>query len=997
VICGAAVLAGGQAFAQDQAANQVEEFVVTGSRIPQPNLTSTSPITVVGDQEAKLQGTTNVESLINNLPQAFADFTSTASNGASGTATVDLRGLGSQRTLVLVDGRRLMPADPKLPVADLNTIPAALVDHVEVVSGGASAVYGSDALAGVVNFIMKKDFEGVRLDAQYGFFQHSQHNDAIQSIEKATNGRVAVPDDFSGGATWDITAIVGVNSPDGKGNATVYAGYRHMDAVTQDKYDYTNCSVSTGGAQNDIHKCAGSSNYNRFISLDTGGDFFVENNRTFSPFAGQTFNFGPYNYLQRPDERYTLGGFAHYEVNPMFDIYTDVMFSDDHTLAQIAASGLFLGSGTNNGAININCDNPLMSAQQAAALGCGTVLGATDDATLLGGRRNIEGGPRIDDLRHTSYRIDLGARGDLGHGWNYDVYGQYGLTLFSENYSNEFSKNRVQNALEVVDTPTGPMCKVALSGQDPTCVPLDIFGGLGALTPAMLNYVQAQGFQSGYTEEQVVSASITGDLGQYGFKSPAASDGVGIALGAEYRREGLKLETSRDFQINDLYGQGGATLPVPLSSFNVKEIYGEVRVPLVQDATFARLLQLEGGYRHSDYSSVGGTDAWKLAADWQPIDDIRLRASWQRAVRAPSVLEAFSPNNNVLFGFQDPCGSAADPNDSALKAQCVNNTGLNPALFGSSVLDCPSSQCKHVVGGNTNLSPETSDTYSVGVVFTPTFFRGFNLSVDYFDIKVNDYISNYGAGFIFNQCLASGDPFFCSKVHRDANGTIFSDASEIEDITHNTGYLSTKGVDVEANYRTSFSDMGMGDFGGLSFNFVGTYLDTLLSESIPANLPGGGAASDLDCAGYYGVVCGFPNPKWRHKLRVTWTTPWNLALSVNWRYLGGTKLDVNECANDTVATCTGARLNLSAYGPGVNDRIDAKIKAYNYFDLAGTWTVRDGTTLRFGVNNVFDKDPPIVDTNNFGVSSPPFGNGNTFPGVYDSLGRTFFVGITADF
>ena len=243
VICGAAVLAGGQAFAQDQGAAQVEEFVVTGSRIPQPNLTSTSPITVVGDQEAKLQGTTNVESLINNLPQAFADFTSTSSNGASGTATVDLRGLGSQRTLVLVDGKRLMPADPKLPVADLNTIPAALVDHVEVVSGGASAVYGSDALAGVVNFIMKKDFEGVRLDAQYGFFQHNQHNDDTQAASLRKG--IAIPDDFSGGATWDITAIVGVNSPDGKGNATVYAGYRHMDAVTQDKYDYTNCSISS--------------------------------------------------------------------------------------------------------------------------------------------------------------------------------------------------------------------------------------------------------------------------------------------------------------------------------------------------------------------------------------------------------------------------------------------------------------------------------------------------------------------------------------------------------------------------------------------------------------------------------------------------------------------------------------------------------------------------------------------------------------------------------
>src|SRR5665213_2501818 len=302
MICGAAVLAGAPAFAQDKGATQVEEFVVTGSRIPQPNLTSTSPITVVGDQEAKLEGTTNVETLINNLPQAFADFTSTASNGASGTATVNLRDLGSQRTLVLVDGKRLMPADPKLPVADLNQIPAALVDHVEVVTGGASAVYGSDALAGVVNFVMKKDFEGVRLDAQYGFVQHSQHN--AEADAASTAGGLTIPDNFVGGATWDTTAIIGVNSPDGKGNATDYAGYRHMDAVTQDHYDYTNCSYSSvknAAGVYDHHVCAGSANYNLIesplVNIASGGaanyNFFVNTNRTFSPWAGQSFNFGP--------------------------------------------------------------------------------------------------------------------------------------------------------------------------------------------------------------------------------------------------------------------------------------------------------------------------------------------------------------------------------------------------------------------------------------------------------------------------------------------------------------------------------------------------------------------------------------------------------------------------------------------------------------------------------------------------------------------------------
>ena len=266
-----------------------------------------------------------------------------------------------------------------------------------------------------------------------------------------------------------------------------------MDAVTQDKYDYTNCSLVHAAAPTTTSTTAPARPTTTASSRWTPAATCSPTPTGPSRPCGRPtdfYNFGPRNYLQRPDERYTLGGFAHYEINPMFDVYTDVMFSDDHTLAQIAPSGLFLGSGTNNGAVNINCDNPLMSAQQGRPARLRhRSLGATDNATLLIGRRNIEGGPRIDDLRHTAYRIDLGSRGDLGSGWSYDVYGQYGLTLYSENYSNELSKQRVpERPASRSPTPLGrqpgqPICKVALSGQDPTCVPLDVFGGLGAFTP----------------------------------------------------------------------------------------------------------------------------------------------------------------------------------------------------------------------------------------------------------------------------------------------------------------------------------------------------------------------------------------------------------------------------------------------------------------------------------------------------------------------------------
>ena len=243
------------AFAADEPA-QVKEVVITGSRIPQPGLTSTSPLSVINDQEVKLQGTTNAENLVNSLPQVFATYGSSVSNGSTGTATVDLRGLGTRRALELIDGKRLMPGDPALPVADLNQIPATLIDRVELVTGGASAVYGSDAISGVVNFIMKKDFEGLRIDSQYGFYQHNNDDSASQAANKAHS--FTLPgSNVTDGATWDFTAVLGASSPDGKGNVTAYAGYRNTHAVTENKRDYSNCSFSAVG--NAALICAGSS------------------------------------------------------------------------------------------------------------------------------------------------------------------------------------------------------------------------------------------------------------------------------------------------------------------------------------------------------------------------------------------------------------------------------------------------------------------------------------------------------------------------------------------------------------------------------------------------------------------------------------------------------------------------------------------------------------------------------------------------------------------
>ncbi|MHB8531019.1 MAG: TonB-dependent receptor, partial [Caulobacteraceae bacterium] len=466
----------------------VGELVITGSRIPQPNLTSIAPVTAVTNQELQLTGTTRVEDLVNQLPQVVAEQGAMLANGASGTATVSLRDLGSKRTLVLVDGRRLVPGDPIFPVADLNFIPAALIDRVEVDMAGASAVYGADAVAGVVNFIMKKNFEGVRLDVNYGIYQ----NENGSSIGQAATTAKGFPTPT--GSVWDgqqvdATVIVGANSPDGKGNVEGYVSYRHTDAVLQGARDYSACTLALNKAKTGF-ACAGSSTdaLGRFIvygpnfSVPAGASSAPEytldaaNPGNFTAYNGTgLFNYGALNYYLRPDERYTGGFFAHYDVSPMFQPYASFMFMDDHTVAQIAPSGAF------GFTYSIPCSDPLLSANEAQAI-CGqyglptgpTSTASNNSVIIL--RRNVEGGNRQDDLRHTDYRAVIGMKGDLNDNWHYDVYGQYGASILSENYLNDVSKVKLARALDVIPNPaTGGVGGVAVGA--PVCASATRVGG----------------------------------------------------------------------------------------------------------------------------------------------------------------------------------------------------------------------------------------------------------------------------------------------------------------------------------------------------------------------------------------------------------------------------------------------------------------------------------------------------------------------------------------
>ena len=1045
----AAISLSSPASAQREAA---ETVVVTGSRIPQQGLYAPSPVTAVGQQEMKFEGTTNVDTLLNNLPSVFAEQTEGQSNGATGTATVNLRGLGSVRTLVLVNGSRLMPGDPILPVPDLDQVPASLVDHVEVLTGGASAVYGSDALAGVVNFVMRKDFEGIEVDAQYGIAQADNSNGFYRDIV-AEAGFQQAKENIWDGNNDTATLLMGTNVANGRGNVTAYVAYQNTRAVLAGARDFSACSIGSTSSPPFQKVCAGSSNFNRWISLDNTSagsqpaDFFQQGtgapgSGNFVPYTGATnqkFNFGALNYLQRPDTRYTGGFFAHYEANKELDIYSDFMFMNDITHAQIAPSGLFLGTGAIGGsaisqgsAVQVNCNNPFLSANEEAAL-CGSInttsinmqqflsngapnpfFGSTllatfgpggpfghgfDDAcvgaTVPGcanmtpgqsllqiGRRGIEAGNRVDNLTHSSYRIQVGADGDLGHNWTYDAYAQYGYTLFSENYQNEFSVSRTQNALEVAPAgtfpgQTAPACfSTEPNAQgivtDVNCVPLNIFDGIGSITPAMLNYVRASGFREGFTQEQIISGSLTGDLGDWGGQIPWAKNPIAVSVGAEYRNEELQDLVDFAYSSGDLYGQGGRRLSQPQSSFNVVEGFGELKIPIVQDKRWAEDLTANAGYRYSSYSQSGGVSAYKYGAEWQPIDDFRVRASYERAVRAPNILESFAPANVVLFSGQDPCATST-------AGQCASVPHAGTGVNG--ILGCPASQCDQEVGGNPHLHPELGDTRSIGVVFTPSFFDGFTATVDYFNIDVSRAIGTVPPTFTLAQCFAPTASAaqiaqFCPSVHRNATGQIFG-SGFVSALNVNTGFLKTKGVDFEANYNFDFDSWAVtSGYGALQFTFIGTWLDTYDVN----NVIGG---PTYDCAGLFGLTCSStattsgPLPRWRHRLRTTWTTPWDVDFSLNWRYLSGVSLDSN--------TLQPGLTN------GKFDVVNATINDFYYIDFAADWNVRPGVEMHFGVNNVFDRLPPTLTTAALPVGP---GNDNTFPGVYDSLGRTFFIGAT---
>ena len=960
-------------FAYAQMTGNVERIEVTGSRLPALSVEGASPITVINAQDIKLDGLGKTEDLLNNLPQVFSSQGSTVSNGSSGTANVNLRGLGVNRNLVLFNGRRLTPGSPQngsnAYAADLNQIPAPLIRRVELLTGGASGVYGSDAISGVVNFIMNDKFEGLQFDLNNSFYNHRQQNpngiaDLINSRARTNPSQFSVPGNVNrDGEVNSASLLFGKNFADNKGNATLFFNYKKEDPVLQGSRDFSSCALNPGNN----FRCGGSSTSfpGRFTRLDT----FASRTPTdaagnIRPFSAATdqFNFGPSNYYRRPSEQYGFNAFAHLDVTPKVRAYSEFGFHDNHTVSQVAPGGMFFGDPT----FTISEANPLLSAPWKNFLGLGAP-GSTQDIII--GRRNVEGGGRQGDIRHTSFRWVLGAKGEVFNHWNYDVFLQTGKVLYSDSELNYFSKTRSSRAIDVITNPaTGlPACRSLVNGTDPNCVPYNPWS-LGAITPGALSYLQVPGLQKGYTQQQVLGATLSADLGNYGIKVPTAKDGVGVVFGLERRKEALKLETDLALSSFDLSGQGGATLGQS-GGIKANDYFGEVRVPLIQGRKFADLLSVNGSYRHSSFDTGIKTKTYGLGAEWAPVQNYRLRTSYQHAARAANITELFQPQGNNLTGITDPCGAdAVAAGSAATAAQCARS-GVTAAQYGTAALDSPAGQYNFLQGGNPALKPEIANTFTAGLVFTPT--KNLTGSIDWWSIKVDGAIGTAPQQTVLNQCVFSGA--FCNQVQRDALGSLWIQPNgRIVTINQNLGGYKTTGVDFAANYLKS-----VGSWGSLNFNFNGTLLNKWELEPIKG-------LGKFDCAGFYGLSCGgqvqAPLPKWRHKARVAWTTPWNVDLALTWRHIDAVSVE---------------QLSSNPLLNGAVDNTDRTLGRRDYFDLAAVWAIDKTFALRGGINNLTDKDPPIVSSS---IAGPAvFGNGNTFPQVYDTLGRFIFVNLTAKF
>ncbi|MGF7153681.1 TonB-dependent receptor domain-containing protein [Novosphingobium gossypii] len=994
------------AASSDQSAaqeNTAADIVVTGSRIARNGFDASTPVNVVDSTAVKLSGNVNIEKTLAQLPQVVgSQFGSATSNTVpGGFADVNLRGFGSTRNLVLVNGRRYAIYGPE-QVTDLNTIPSSLIARTEIVTGGSSAVYGSDAITGVVNFIMRDDFEGVEGRAQV-------------NLDRPT-----------GTPVYNVDLTMGGNFADGRGNLVVSGNYLKRGAITRGQrgsfaYDSLNdgCIVPGSGGSDragtpfspaagqgcvagggELGFVAGGSGdipNGRFSgipafggpnaalnaayanaglsALTSRGFTFNDAGTAARPQITPTddFNLGPDNYLIQPQKRWMINSFGHYDFTNDITGYMELHYSSNVVNARLAPTNV--GSPT-----LFNVNNPYLTPQlqevlrqlDLAETGTTTVTSGTTSArttpgdglaVVTAGRRYSEVGARLASERRNVFRGAWGVKGNIGSlsenvltDLKFDAYYTYARSEDTLLLQNAISRSRLQAAL------------LSVNGAAPVC---NIFGQ--NIDEACASAIRISATNSTIATQQVAQASITGNL----FELPAGP--VGFSTGVEWRKTSATFTPDSFLASGDVAGFNPG-LPTR-GGVSVKEVFGELRVPLIHDTPFVDSLVANAAFRFSDYSlsGIGGQWTYLGGLDWRVSRDIAFRGQYQRAIRAPNVNELYGGVTRVVGVATDPCssrGSAADRND-AVRAVCIATGVPAGAVFTDGVQ--PNNIIPADFGGNTNLGAEKSDTFTVGAVLTPGAIPRLFVSIDYFNISLDGAISSLGGGLqnTLNLCysvIQDANSEFCRAITRNPNTGEINDPFVAQIRNANTGKLKTAGIDFAIRYSfdTNFGLPGIGGNSSFDVSSNVTYLDEFTSTPVAA-LP----EIRNECAGAYGPTCGQPLPRWRATSRVTWNIE-DLSLSLRHRYIGKVTTD-----RYVVPDRRGA-----ANAPALDSFAYPVLKAQNYFDLSFNYTLREGMEIFGGANNVLNNKPPVT------TQGP---NANTFSATYDVLGTEFFLGASMKF
>jgi outer membrane receptor protein involved in Fe transport len=980
-----------------------ETIVVTGTLIRDPNLVAAAPITAVAEEEISLRNISVAEDLLRELPGIVPSIGSAVNNGNGGASYVNLRGLGENRNLVLLDGKRIAPSD-LVGRVDLNNIPVALVQRVDVLTGGASTTYGADAITGVVNFITKQDFAGVDLQTSLGITEEGD------------------------GQRFRVDLTIGANFDDGRGNVVMGIGYQDTDPVFQGSRDV---SISFYDSIAGVASGSGTSTPSRFSNVYTaapGTDFVVgapgagniqgtrqvtADGTAFRPTAAfDAFNFNPDNIFQTPFERFNVYTAGRYEVFDDVEVFGRALFSRNTVRTIIAPSGAF------NLPVQVNLNNPFLTADQRNAFcrfDTNTGVGYTprfDQATcdaaanpnLRPGdaayrevttgmfRRTTEVGPRISNFQTTVFDFNAGLRGDITDNIGWEVSGSYGESENVQAQSGYTLNSRVrQSLLAGVDANGNPTCFNPANG----CVPANFFGANGSITPEAGEFIAgASSLVSNTTTLTQARALINGGTG---FAAPWAANEASFAVGAEFRDYGAQQVSDLLSQSGDLGGAGGAA-PNISGGYNVWELLAETQIPLIEDRGFIREATIGGGVRWSNYTvNAPGSpnyDAltWNVNGGVSPADGLRLRGTYAKAVRAPNINELFSPLNTVLTNLSDdPCANIRDDGtpvpgrpipSGTLRDVCIAQGA--PAGSIGSIPQPVVGQANTTTGGNPFLGPEEAKTWTVGLAFAPQTFLGMNLagisfSVDYYNIVVTGAVTTPTPQDAIDACFAGANLSVSNPAcvgptgfgRNPIDGGLSGDPATTRGLflgLTNLGRLEARGLDFTFNYARDFGDVGF------RLNFLGNWSQDRkfkANENDPLSF-------NRDCVGFYSSNCGSLQPAITTNTRATFT--WKGAdFSILWRHLSSTEEEPGS------GFFQGALVGGNLNGQVVDF---TQVPAYNYLDLNLGFNVTENLSVAVLIQNLTDKDPP-----NLGNSSgtTAYNSGNTFPSTYDALGRRYAV------